>query len=331
MAFVPWHKFDRIRKLLEGDSEGEAGSAAYGYGKRSAQRLLQSTFEVYKPLGVAGMQGQQISFWGADLERALSFTLMRSDVYRQAFLTACEPHREIKIIPYGDECTGGNVLQVASSKRIFFTHFAVYNCLNPLVETTWLPYSCIPARDLSNVKGGFAAVMATLLRDFQKQVDKRITINGRSYKLSLHAYIADCDGCARALGAMGASALKPCMLCQNILQRQSSVPQADSSFLGVGSSETERFQPVRQTDLERLYDENLKLVNGPTGKRKQLETLLGFHIESEGVLACAVARKVLPLRKVMYDTLHNYLRMALSLRSSALPRQAEGHYRSWAV
>ena len=84
------------------------------------------------------------------------------------------------------------------------------------------------------------------------------------------------------------------------------MPQADSSFLGVGSSETERFQPVRQTDLERLYDENLKLVNGPTGKRKQLETLLGFHIESEGVLACAVARKVLPLRKVMYDTLHNY-------------------------
>ena len=131
MAFVPWHKFDRIRKLLEGDSEGEAGSAAYGYGKRSAQRILQSTFEVYKPLGVAGMQGQQISFWGADLERALSFTLMRGDVYRQAFLTACEPHREIKIILYGDECTGGNVLQVASSKKIFFTHFAVHNCLKP--------------------------------------------------------------------------------------------------------------------------------------------------------------------------------------------------------
>ena len=314
LAIVPFNKFDKIRKLLQADvAEGEpsqsTGRAADGYGKRSARRVLQPAFDAFASLTVTGQAGSRISdisFWCADLERVLEYVLQRCEAYSAAFAAACDPHKKILITLYGDESTGGNVLQVASSKKVFFPYFAAHGCLSPLLEVAWLPYSCIPARDLALVKGGFSAVMASLCRDFQRQMEKGITIKGVRYALELHAYLGDYDGCTRAVGAMGAAALKPCMLCMNVLQRQSELPRMDGSFVGVGCSETRRFQPLTQADLERMYDDKLELVNGSAAKRKQFETLFGFHIMTESVLGCAVARKVLPLRKVMYDTLHNY-------------------------
>ena len=184
-------------------------------------------------------------------------------------------------------------------KKILFTYVSFQDIGNTIDEVSWLPFSAIPARDMAVVRG------AILLRSFHAQKQQGILIGQRSLPLSLLAYVGDFDSIARSLGSLGAGALKPCCLCDNVLQRQSDVPERDPFFLSVGSSDVDKFRQIQQPDLEALFDSKVQSVHGAAA-RKKTETLLGYHLNEDGWLACRISTNLLPLSKIVFDSFHNY-------------------------
>ena len=155
------------------------------------------------------------------------------------------------IIFYADEATGGNVLQTSSSKKIFFTYMGLEGIGNQLDEVSWLPFAGIArawlgpcARRVLCHYGLWPRCSASLTHR-----------NGdRTLPLSLLAYVGDFDSIARSLGSLGASALKPRCLCENVLRKQSDVPSRNDFFVSEGCSEVARFRQIEQNELDAQFD-----------------------------------------------------------------------------
>ena len=56
---------------------------------------------------------------------------------------------KLTVLFYMDECTGGNVLATASNKRMYFFYAAIKELGYLNCKTAFLPWACIPAKDLS--------------------------------------------------------------------------------------------------------------------------------------------------------------------------------------
>ena len=127
LAHVPFNMFDRIRRLLDEDGEDQQAAAPAGFGWRSAQKVMKPCLGAYLPLymPVEAPGKPSVCFWTAAVGRVLTYVMEKSDVFRAAFHSQCSANRHIEITLYADEATGGNVLQVASSKKVFLTYFSV--------------------------------------------------------------------------------------------------------------------------------------------------------------------------------------------------------------
>ena len=71
-----------------------------------------------------------------------------------------EPCRVHPVICYHDECTAGNVVQVATSQKVSFFYFVLAGLDSSLLhhEEMWVPFACIQHISVKDVLGGFSAV-----------------------------------------------------------------------------------------------------------------------------------------------------------------------------
>ena len=77
------------------------------------------------------------------------------------------PVDKLTILFYMDECTGGNVLATASNKRMYFFYAAIKELGNLYRKIAFLPWACIPAKDLSLEDGpNMATVTRAILQDW---------------------------------------------------------------------------------------------------------------------------------------------------------------------
>lgn len=303
LSLAPQRLVQIIQRLLQDGDNSNPEPAVFS--KRVAREILQPCWNCYEELQVLATEGPPVKFWAANVQRLLEHILENSPKYRERW--TIPPGGAVSVVLYLDECTGGNVLATHSSKKIAFFYLGVDEVGKLQYHQMWLPYAMMPARDISLVSGGLSAFTGALLRHFHAQQTQGLTIFGNHYALTLKAYVGDYDSIATMYMAKGASGLKPCLLCANILSSRSDVPSIDAHFQGIESHQTEKFQPVAPAELHSLFDELLVASHGSTQTaRQEQERNFGCSLHPHSLLNCSVARELLPISKIVFDSCHCY-------------------------
>lgn len=80
--------------------------------------------------------------------------------------------------------------------------------------------------------------------------------------------------------AKGASATKPCLLCQDCLSKEHVVAGSDSYFQTISSADVEKFQLTSSPELWSPHDSLLlELPTKNKARQKEVEKFLGFGLD----------------------------------------------------
>ena len=308
LTLVPWRKLDKLKRLLkESETTEQEVNEQCGFGQRAATTVLKPLFACYSLMHLPGEKEKTVSFHMGDLNLILHYILESAESYRCQFEKSCRPRGVIDLALYADECTGGNIVKIASSKQCLLIHWAITNVGHLQKENCWFPLAAMPVRDLKEVRGGLSAVFAELCRQLHQQMQQTFHYRDATYRFNVQAFIGDYDAVAKTWSATGAAGLKPCLLCQNVTMRRSTVPTKDSFFQSISSACPETFQRYNQEELNQEYDRLLEnTADLCKSKKEKEETLFGFKIHSDALLHCQTARTLLPLSKIIFDSLHCY-------------------------
>ena len=291
----------KLSRLAEGKQPSSKPSGAF---RRQVAKVLQPMKDVYVPITMADSNGEPVCFYAGNLESLLDYVLTNSPTFKEAVLAAGQ---HFSLIWYCDETTGGNVLATSQKKKSTLFYLAIFEVQHLRSPEAWLPWALVPVMDLHLIPGGLSAVTAKLCRHLSHWLENGVHVAGRHFTLSVKAVVGDYDAIIRLFGAKGAAALKPCCLCMNCVSRTSTTDQADDYFRRITCTSFETFEPLRQSELNDVYDGMLLTMAGLSkAKREEQERVLGFTVDPTTVLACPTARDVLRIDRVVLDSMHIY-------------------------
>lgn len=308
----------RLQCLLNDSTPAAQPSGAW---KRKVHQILEPPRQCYDKLTVDGLNGCKITFSCAVLSRVLEYLTGACTWYCQR-LEAIS-NSAIGLLLFGDEATGGNVLVTSSSKKMWLFHVAFPQLGELHRPDSWLPLAAIPHRDVVQVQGGLSKCFSVILASLQTQMRTAVCLHGYELRFYLHGFLGDYDGIIKCFCAKGASATKPCLLCQNCLAKEHMAAGSDDYFQTISSAEIERFQLTRSDELWSLYDALLlELPNMTKTRQKEAEKLLGFALDPDSLLACRDVREMMPLSLCMLDACHCYYANGLAASELVLALQA---------
>ena len=310
-----------VRKLQCLLSDSKPAAQPSGAWKRKVHRILDPPRQCYETLVVDGLEGGKIRFSCAVLGRMLEYLTSACAWYRQR-LQAISNNR-VGLLLFGDESTGGNVLATNSSKKMWLFHVAFPQLGELHRPDSWLPLAAIPHRDVAQVQGGLSKCFSSILASLQRQMEGSTRLHGSEFRFYLHGFLGDYDGIIKCFCAKGASATKPCLLCQNCLSKEHLAAGSDDYFQTISSAEVDKFQLTRSDELWSLYDALLlELPTMTKTRRKEAEKLLGFALDPHSLLASRDVRDLMPLSLCMLDSCHCYYANGLAASELVLALQS---------
>ena len=294
-----------VRKLQSLLSNSEPTPLPSGAWKRKVNQILDPPRQCYETLVVDSLEGGKIRFSCALLRNLLEYLTSTCAWYWQRFQAIS--NKRIGLLLFGDEATGGNVLTTSSSKKMWLFHITFPQLGDLHRPDSWLPIAAIPHRDVVQVQGGLSKCFASILASLQQQMEGPTRLHGYELRFYLHGVLGDYDGIIKCFCAKGASATKPCLLCQNCLSKEHVAAGSDGYFQTISSAEIEKFQLTRSDELWSLYDALLlELPTMTKTKQKEAEKLLGFALDPHSLLASRDVREMIPLSLCMLDSCHCY-------------------------
>ena len=253
----------------------------------------------------------EVFFSVAKLDLLLNYVCHNHADYRDALLKA----DKLSIVWYSDEATGGNVLATSQSKKAMLWYIAVFQVGQLHTSAVWLPFCVIPSMDLRLIPGGFSAVTATMVRRFNAWARQGLHVCGKYFSLELKGIVGDYDALTDIFNAVGATGVKPCLLCQNCISKHQTNVLDHPYFKPVTTFILEAFEPYNFDELCETYDSFLQQWPRMTQAAKtEAQRLLGFSVQSTGLLACPNARSSFQLNKVILDSMHIYFANGIASR-----------------
>ena len=224
-----------------------------------------------------------------------------------------------RAILYHDEVTPGNNLRPANNRKfsafyISFLEFGLYL----RKDTAWLPIAMLRTSVVNKVIGGMSAVVATLILQLfdgpsslaAAGFDAVFEDGGpKQFIANFSRFIFDEAALKATFNTKGASGLKPCLLCRNVLMKGHECLNYDDSnyFVDVCETDTNKFDKTSNHDLwetfEALLGQKAALKNTPF---KKLQTVSGLSLNVHGVLQEKLRNILLPVDSCTYDPMHCY-------------------------
>ncbi|CAK9019386.1 Uncharacterized protein SCF082_LOCUS14484 [Durusdinium trenchii] len=263
--------------------------------------------ECFKKLQVPSSTGEPIYFHLALLEPYLNYCCQQCSWFASEIEQTSQ--RPLNLILYFDEATAGNVLAVATSKKMGLFYAAIKDLGMMIKPTSWMPIAAMPSRDLKDVDGGLGRVFGTLIQHLASQVAQPLTVFGHRCSFKILHYIGDYESIVDLLSAMGPSSYKPCTYCQNVLGKFSDLPEKDQYFCSIHESDPAKFEMFDSAELHSVFDRLMTEADTDTitkEGRKKLEQSFGFHLSRTGFLANVQARGHLNIDNIMLDSCHCY-------------------------
>ena len=122
---------------------------------------------------------------------------------------------------YTDEVTGGNVLSAPQARKANLIYINWLECPLLHMESQWLTLSVCRSSDISDMRGGMAALVTSVLRSIERECANGFPIAWSENDADLiwikKVYIiADAEAIRSCSGCKGHAGLKPCLQCINV-------------------------------------------------------------------------------------------------------------------
>ena len=254
----------------------------------------------------------------ASLPRLLQEKCHQSDFFRQMLRDIVGNHGpELSLVLAWDEAVPGNILQPDLRRKSALTYASLAQMI-PWLEESWMTLAVGRTSMLQEVDLGYPKSMTQLCRHSMTEASSGFTIDfeGSPVLLTIGSItiVADADGIRLLTGCKGASALKPCLHCSNILMGQREVPAHEN----ICSAEVTAFQKQTQDNLVSIMH-HLKSIHTKKAK-EEAEKLLGWHgdaLQASAIMQPDLAH-VISLQSIRYDPMHCYLSNGLVNHELAL-------------
>lgn len=254
----------------------------------------------------------------ASLPRLLQEKCNHSQFFRDMLQDIVRTHGpELSLVLAWDEAVPGNILQPDLRRKCALTYASLAQMI-PWLEESWVTVAIARTTMLSDIYLGYPKSMTHLCQHIMSEVQDGFTVDfdGTPVLLTIGtiSIVADADGIRLLTGCKGASALKPCLRCTNVLMSERELP----GHKNISSAEVHAFQPQSQTGLQDIMN-HLQGIHRKTA-REEAEKLLGWHGDA---LAASVIMQpdlahVISVSSIRYDPMHCYLSNGLVNHEIAL-------------
>eukprot|EP00438_Fugacium_kawagutii_P000357 Skav226442 [mRNA] locus=scaffold2660:315472:323305:- [translate_table: standard] len=218
-------------------------------------------------------------------------------------------HNKLTLVFYCDEVTGGNVLSPTQGRKSNVTYVTWLEFPVLFDENMWLTLSVVRSCDIAAMAGGMAALVRKLLEDIRLETQNGFPVclddsEPDMVLVERVIFLADHEAIRAATGAKGASGLKPCIKCLNVLAhgKSAGIP----NHFDVTSADLDKFWKQTDQTVQEAFD----LMTGcrTRAAREDKEKFLGWNLEqlSAGPLTSPVLQDWLKMADINFDAMHIY-------------------------
>ena len=293
----------RVQTLLQG-RESKQRSGAF---KRQTATALAPYMGCVIDLEVPAAEGPPVRFAMSNVKELLRLMSSECQSFCQWLRQQAQP---MQCVIAHDETTAGNVLATDARQKIMsvdlsFTGFSSMQTS----ALAWLPLACISCEDVARARGGASEVTAEILREWHRQsLGDLFLVGASSVSLELAIFVADHDAQRDTFCCKGSAGLRCCMFC-SCVSKASKAGKLGDGFHSIEEHRLEVFEPVDPSEVEKLILQCMAQKDSGQWQKGQVDALekaLGFNLCEDGFWACPIARRLLPLSKVMNDSMHCY-------------------------
>ena len=268
---------------------------------------------VYREIPCELAEGDTCNLVIASLQTLLQFACSRASAWAEIMREVASAARcrgqPLKLLLFMDECRGGNILAPLPTNKICFFHISLaeFPPRHLLSAASWLPFAVVPSMVADELEGGMSRAARAVLSQLSDNNLRHVRIFDDVYAdFVMHACVADMEGMRQLYASKGAAALRPCLLCANVVKKDSGLAAPTNGLVEILAHDRGLFRPVSDADLFDYCD---RLARHPPTRQKdlvRLEQTSGVVFDSSSLLFDPQTRATLPPSRVIYDPLHCY-------------------------
>jgi len=264
-------------------------------------------FPCYEHLALTGADGSAVRIPIMKLPDLLQAKINACPLYSGMLREAMAAHQDrLTLLFYCDEVSGGNVLSALQSRKSNLCYVSWLQCPLLFQENMWLTLSVAKSSCIQSVPHGMAEVIKRILEHVRAGSQHGIPLSfGEDIRLlwiDKVMVIADAEALRSCTGAKGASGLKPCLRCLNVLQlgKASNV----RGHVDITSMDPGAWWPQTTATIEEAVQALRETVG--VVRTQETEKFLGWHFQSllHGPLQSPVLQGWLSIENFMYDAMH---------------------------
>ena len=251
---------------------------------------------------------------------SVDFSMMSLASLLQSKVDACPLFKEgilsvlqrkghaLELALFWDEAVPGNILSPDLRRKSALTYIALADFPALGLETAWLTLALCRTQSLQEMENGYQKYMSQIMQYLVEETKDGfvLTLNGQPTMVFLKGitFLADGDGIRLCAGCYGASGLKCCLHCTNVLSgKHIDVP----NHVHISCPDASMFKKQTSPGLRQCLDHLLSLATKTA--QKNAERMLGWHtqaLKESFLLRPELASKV-SLEDIVFDPMHCFL------------------------
>lgn len=323
---IPWNQLLALDRISNASLARVVSLLRSNETERSCKRKLQNekfpTREHVQTCAVASpITSNMTDVFVADLSTYIHDLAARNGFFIQLLGRTLlkQAGNDLQLVLYYDEVVPGNVIAPDNQRKSYLVYASFKEFGEWLTApAAWLPVSVLRHKSLGSITGGLSSFMRTLIDCLQKQLSAKsipFRIDSGAYLLRVKRefiFLQDEAALKAMLGIKGATGMKPCAKCKNVLYVLANNQAVHPYFTTISEHRQHRFDPMTDADQDEVLQflRNEK-VSRSKKKFEDLQTYAGFNLVEHGVLLCPEVRPTIKLENCLYDPMHVYLARGL--------------------
>lgn len=242
---------------------------------------------------VPAVDGSMLTWTVADLGKLLAFLSSECSTFRDAMRDAirdvgAEP---LRATIYLDEITPGNLLRPDNARKVWSIYVGLqeFGRYRLSREEWWLPLGVLRSSMAAKAQGGVSGCLRQLLRSILLPPAALPTVGVTLLlpaptlaRVNVATVLGDEAALKGIWSVKGASGIRFCMFCANLVSKASNVAADDLDLVDASCSDPARFQHTTDEDLWRAFD-RLRSERGRMrkGDFQILERAQGAHPQTQ--------------------------------------------------
>ena len=244
-------------------------------------------------------------------QQTLPYLYRECETFRDAVAGAAE-RQQWHMALYLDEVTPGNPLRPDNRRRMTAMYASIMEW-GPFLRTEegWLTLGVIRSSLVKTVVGGMANIVRLLLAALflgpTSLSTGGVALGGRMVFIRCGRLLADEAAGKTVFNFRGASSLRPCMACKNVVSKRSGLAdQDDRSYLvSISCADYSRFDLMSDTDMSAAW---AQLENMESTLRRadfdKVQQAYGLNFSRDSLFADHRLRHICPPSKYTRDPMH---------------------------